>query len=64
MYDDERVKEYLRNGTKKKDTGKVYLAVATDEQQSFTELEKMLTDGITLDYVTIEYLPKYAYQNS
>ncbi|CAF1163315.1 unnamed protein product [Adineta ricciae] len=55
-HNDEKVKSYLRNGTKKKDIGKVCLAVATSEQQYFTELEKILTDGNTLDYVTIEYL--------
>lgn len=61
------MKEYFRNGTKKEDIGEVclaVLAVATNEQQYFNGLEKILTDGNTLGYVVVDYLQKHAYQNS
>ncbi|CAF3992796.1 unnamed protein product, partial [Adineta steineri] len=57
--DDEKVKEVLLNGINKEEIREAcfaVLAVCTEEKKYFDELEKILTDGNTLDYMVIEYL--------
>jgi hypothetical protein len=56
---DEKVKEVLLNQTNNDETREVCLAVlgvCTEEKQYLDELEKILTEGNTLNYTVVEYL--------
>jgi len=60
---DQRVKKVLLNGINREDTREVCLAVlsvCTEEKQFLDELEKMLTEGNTLDYMVAEYFKDHA----
>ncbi|CAF1230958.1 unnamed protein product, partial [Rotaria sordida] len=56
---DEKAKEVLMNGINNQQTREAcfaVLCVCTDEKQYFEELEKMLTQGESLDYRVVAYL--------
>ncbi len=60
---DQRVKEVLLNGINREDTREVCLAVlsvCTKEKQFLDKLEKILTEGNTLDYMVAEYFKDHA----
>jgi poly-D-alanine transfer protein DltD len=63
---DERVKEVLRNGINKEQTREICLAalsVCTGDKQYLDEIEKMVTEGNTLDYKVAEYFRDHAGQS-
>jgi hypothetical protein len=61
--DDQQVKEVLLNGINREDTREACLAVlsvCTEEKQFLDELEKMLVEGNTLDYMVAKYFKDHA----
>jgi hypothetical protein len=57
--DDQKVKDVLLNGTRKEETREAcfaVLGVCTEEKQYLDELEKILEEGSTLNYMVVEYL--------
>ena len=61
--DDHKAKEILMNGIKYEKTREPCLAVlclCTDDKQYFEELEKMLIQGQSLDYMVEAYLSNHA----
>ncbi len=63
---DPQVKEVLLNGLNREDTREMCLAVlsiCTEEKQFFDELEKILAEGNTLDYMVVQYFKDHVDQS-
>lgn len=63
---DERVKQILINGLNNEDTREMCLAaltVCTGDKQYIDQIEKIIYQGNTLDYIVVKYFQNHSGQN-